>query len=59
MNKTIINTDKVVTTIKKSLYDLKDIDHESLSNKEKKAFKKDIEDVEDLAHAILAKIKNI
>ena len=58
MNKTSINTDKVITTIKKSLYDLKDIDHQSLSNKEKKEFKKDIQEVENLDFSILEKIKN-
>ncbi len=58
MIKPKINTDKVLVTIKKTLYDLRDIDHKAMSKKEKTEFQKEIEEVEDIAQSILDKIKN-
>jgi len=57
MSKPKINTDKVITTTKKALYDLRDIDYKAMSNEEKVAFRKELDEVEKLALSILKKIK--
>lgn len=54
----MINTDEVLVTIKKTLYDLRDIDHKAMSKEEKDDFKKEIKEVEDIALSILDKIKD-
>ena len=58
MNKPKINPDKVIVTIKKALYDLKDADFSKLTEAERKEFEKGLEQSENLAHSILEKIKN-
>jgi len=57
MNKPKINPDKVIVTIKKALYDLKDADFSQLTEAERKEFEKGLEKSEELAHEILDKIK--
>jgi len=57
MNKPKINTDKVITTTKKALYDLRDIDPKAMSDTEKEVFKKELDEVEALALSILKNIK--
>jgi len=57
MSKPKINTDKVIITTKKALYDLRDIDYKAMSNEEKVAFRKELDEVEKLALSILKKIK--
>lgn len=52
-----INTDKVITETKKALYDLRDIDHKAMSEKDKEAFKAELSELEALAKSILEKIK--
>ena len=59
MNKPKINTDKIITNTKKALYDLRDIDHESMSKEEKESFKEELNEVEELAKSILDKIKSV
>ena len=58
MNQPKIDTDKVLVTIKKTLYDLRDIDHKAMSKEQKVDFQKEIKEVEDIALSILDKIKN-
>jgi len=57
MSKPKINVDKVITTTKKVLYDLRDINHKAMSDAEKEAFRKELDEVETLALSILKKIK--
>jgi len=58
MNQPKINTDKVIVTIKKVLYDLKDADFSVLNEKERIEFQEGIKRSEDLAASILNKIKD-
>jgi len=58
MNHHKINTDKIITTTKKALYDLRDIDHAAMSKKEKNSFKEELDEIEELAKSILDKIKD-
>lgn len=53
-----VDTDKVLVTIKKTLYDFRDIDFDSMTNEEKKNFRKDLTESKDIALAILDKIKD-
>lgn len=59
MNKPIINTDKVITDIKKTLYELRDVDFEAMPDQERADFKADLEESEAVAHNILEKIAAI
>ena len=58
MNQPKVNTDKVLVTIKKTLYDLRDIDHKVMSKEEKADFQEEIKEVENIAFSILDKIKD-
>jgi len=58
MNKPKINPDKVIVTIKKAIYNLKEADFSKLTEEKRKEFEKGLEKSESLAHAILEKIKN-
>ena len=57
MIKPKINTDKVISDTQKALYDLRDIDHQAMSKKEKEVFIDELNELEDLAKSILSKIK--
>ena len=57
MVKPKINTDKIITDTKKALYDLRDIDHKAMSEKDKETFKAELNELEALAKSILEKIK--
>ena len=59
MNKPKINTDKVITDIKKTLYELRDVDFKAMSDEERADFKADLEESEKVAHNILEKIAAI
>ena len=60
MIKPKVNTDKVITTIKKSLYELREVDFDKMTEKEKEKekFRKGFEKSEGLALSILDKIKD-
>lgn len=58
MIKPKVNTDKVITTIKKSLYELREVDFDKMTEKEKENFRKGFEKSEDVALSILDKIKD-
>lgn len=58
MTKPKVDTDKVLVTIKKTLYDFRDIDFEAMTEKEKKDFRKDLAESKDIALSILDKIKD-
>lgn len=57
MIKPKVNTDKVITTIKKTLYELRDVDFDKMTKEEKETFRKGFDTSEELAHSILNKIK--
>ena len=57
MNQSKVNTDEVLVTIKKTLYELRDIDHQAMTTKEKTNFLKEIKAIEDIGLSILDKIK--
>lgn len=59
MNKPKINTDQVITNIKKTLYELRDIDFDAMTDEERAAFREGFDESEALAHNILGKIKAI
>ena len=56
MNKPKINTDKVITDIKKTLYELRDVDFDTMTDEERVAFRAGFDESEALAHNILKKI---
>jgi len=58
MHKPKINTDKIVTTIKKTLYEFREVDFDKMTEQEKEEFRKGFEKSEDLAKSILDKIKD-
>ncbi|MEM6320633.1 MAG: hypothetical protein AAF960_23390 [Bacteroidota bacterium] len=58
MIKPKVDTDKVLVTIKKTLYDLRDVDFESMTEKERAAFRKELDESKDIALSILDKIKD-
>ncbi len=58
MIKPKVNTDKVITTIKKNLYELRDVNFEKMTKEEKEKFRKGLNKSEDLALSILDKIKD-
>ena len=58
MNKPKINPDKVIVTIKKAIYDLKDADFSKLTKEERAEFEKGLERSEDIAQSILEKLKD-
>lgn len=58
MIKSKVDTDKVLVTIKKTLYDFRDIDFEAMTEKERKNFRKELEESKDIALSILDKIKD-
>ena len=55
--KSTIDTSKVLVTIKKTLYDFRDIDFDAMTEKEKENFRKELEASKDIALSILDKIK--
>ncbi len=56
MNKSKVNTDQVITNIKKALYDLRDVDFDAMTEKERADFRDGFQESEELAHNILEKI---
>lgn len=58
MIKRKVNTDKVLVTIKKTLYEFRDIDFDSMTEKEKAEFRKGLDESKDIALSILDKIKD-
>jgi len=56
MNKPKVNTDQVITNIKKTLYELRDVDFDTMTDKERAEFREGIEESESIAHSILDKI---
>jgi len=59
MNKPKINTDQVITDIKKTLYELRDVNFDAMTDEERAAFRAGFEESETLAHSILGKIAAI
>jgi len=59
MNKPKINTDQVITDIKKTLYELRDVDFDAMTDEERAAFRSGFDESETLAHTILKKIAAI
>jgi len=59
MNKPKINTDKVITDIKKTLYELRDVNFDAMTDEERVAFRAGFDESEILAHSILGKIATI
>ena len=57
MKKPTINTDQILTTVKKAAYDLREIDHQAMSKEEKESFTRELKEVKDIALSILAKIR--
>lgn len=53
-----VDTDKVLVTIKKTLYDFRDIDFDSMTSEEKKDFRQSLAESKDIALSILDKIKD-
>lgn len=53
MNKPKVDTDKVLVTIKKTLYDFQDIDFDAMTEKEKKNFRENLTKYKDIALSIL------
>ncbi|GEM_PF-5559323 len=58
MIKPKVNTDKVITTIKKTLYELREVDFDKMTEKEKEKFRRGFDKSEDLALSILDKLKD-
>ena len=58
MIKPKVNTDEVITNIKKTLYELREVNFDKMTEKEKEEFIKGFEKSEDLALSILDKIKD-
>jgi len=53
-----VDTDKVLVTIKKTLYDFRDIDFDSMTKEEQQKFRKGLAESKDIALSILDKIKD-
>ena len=53
-----VDTNKVLVTIKKTLYDFRDIDFDSMTSEDKKNFRKGLAESKDIALSILNKIKD-
>lgn len=56
MNNSAINTDTVITNIKKNLFELRELEVAELSTKDKEEFKVELSDLENIAKEILEKI---
>ena len=56
MIKPKVDTDKTLVTIKKTLYDFRDIDFEEMTEKEKETFRKSLGESKEIALSILDKI---
>jgi len=59
MDKPKINTDKVITDIKKTLYELRDVNFDAMTDEERAAFRAGFEEPEALANNILGKIASM
>ncbi|MFK7984180.1 MAG: hypothetical protein AB8G86_29670 [Saprospiraceae bacterium] len=53
-----VDTDKVLVTIKKTLYDFRDIDFDVMTEPEKENFRENLATSKDIALSILSKIKD-
>lgn len=58
MIKPKVNTDKTITTIKKSLYELREVNFEKLTEEDKEKFRNQLNESTDIALSILDKIKD-
>ena len=58
MTKPKVDTDKTLVTIKKTLYDFRDIDFDAMTEKEKEKFRENLAESKDIALSILDKIKD-
>lgn len=58
MIKPKVNTDEVITTIKKTLYELRDVNFDEMTKKDKEKFRKGFDKSENLALSILDKLKD-
>ena len=58
MIKPKVDTDKVLVTIKKTLYEFRDIDFDAMTEKEKENFRENLAESKDIALSILDKIKD-
>jgi len=53
-----LEIDKVLVTLKKILYDFRDIDFDTMTEKDRENFRKELEESKDIALSILDKIKD-
>jgi len=58
MIKPKVDTDKTLVTIKKTLYDFRDIDFDAMTEKERMDFRKNLAESKDIALSIKDKLKD-
>jgi len=58
MIKPKVDTDKTLVTIKKTLYDFRDIDFDAMTEKERTDFRKNLAESKDIALSIKDKLKD-